>query len=179
MPASDQGVHLLRYKVIPRTLIFLVHGEEVLLIRGAPTKRLWANRYNGLGGHVERGEDPLTSAKRELREEAGIENVHLHSLGVLLVDVEPDTGVCIFIFRGEVEEKIFWRSEEGTLEWVAWKDLYKIPLVEDLPQILPRVLVWQPGEPMFWAVSRYENEQLVVYFHSDESDSPDSSLFRS
>lgn len=75
MPASDQGVHLPRYKVIPRTLIFLVHGEEILLIRGAPTKRLWANRYNGLGGHVEHGEDPLSAAKRELREEADRKSV--------------------------------------------------------------------------------------------------------
>ena len=48
-----------RYHVIPRTLIFvtsrnpLTGAGEVLLLKGAPDKRLWANRYNGLGGHVE------------------------------------------------------------------------------------------------------------------------------
>ena len=43
-----------------------VTGEpEVLLLRGAADKRLWANRYNGLGGHVEAGEDVLSAAKRE------------------------------------------------------------------------------------------------------------------
>lgn len=179
MPVSDQGVNLPRYRVIPRTLIFLVHNSEVLLIRGAPAKRLWANRYNGLGGHIERGEDPLSAAKRELKEEAGIENVELHGVGVILVDVEPDIGVCIFIFRGEAEEKWTWHSEEGALEWVPWEDLPHLPLVEDLPQILPRVWEWRPGDPVFWAVSRYENGYLVVHFHSERDGSGGSPLFLS
>ena len=52
-----------RYQAIPRVLIFLrsrnpqTGEEEVLLLKGAPTKRLWANHYNGLGGHVEAEED--------------------------------------------------------------------------------------------------------------------------
>ena len=66
MPSSDQGVTHDRYTLIPRTLIFLTRGERVLLLKGAPHKRLWANRYNGVGGHIERGEDVLTSARREL-----------------------------------------------------------------------------------------------------------------
>ncbi len=176
MPASDQGVNVPRYRVIPRTLIFLVHGDEVLLIKGASNKRLWANRYNGLGGHVERGEDPLTAAKRELKEEAAIENVELHGVGVILVDVEPEIGVCIFIFRGEAEEKRTWRSEEGAVEWLPWGDLPGLPLVEDLHQILPRVRNWKRGDPVFWAVSRYENDRLVVHFHTEGDESKGSSF---
>ena len=72
MPASDQGIRRDRYMLIPRTLIFLRRGESVLLIRGAPNKPLWANKYNGVGGHIERGEDALSAARRELREETGL-----------------------------------------------------------------------------------------------------------
>ena len=52
MPQSDQGITKDRYIVIPRTAIFLWRGDLVLLLKGAPTKRLWANKYNGLGGYL-------------------------------------------------------------------------------------------------------------------------------
>jgi len=71
MPVSEQGVTNDRYMVIPRTAIFPRRGDAYLLIKGAPNKRLWANKYNGLGGHVERGEDILSAAGRELLEETG------------------------------------------------------------------------------------------------------------
>lgn len=64
MPSSDQGINRERYMLIPRMLIFLRRGESVLLLKGAPTKRLWAGKYNGVGGHVERGEDILSAARK-------------------------------------------------------------------------------------------------------------------
>ena len=38
MPASDQGNLTERYHLVPRTLIFLTRGRQVLLIKGAPHK---------------------------------------------------------------------------------------------------------------------------------------------
>ena len=39
--------------LIPRVLIFLTRGESILLLKGATTKRLWADKYNGIGGHAD------------------------------------------------------------------------------------------------------------------------------
>ena len=85
MPQSDQGVTSDRYMIIPRVAIFLRRGDSYLLLKGAPTKRLWANQYNGLGGHVERGEDVLSAAKRELKEETEL-TAELWLCGTLIVE---------------------------------------------------------------------------------------------
>ena len=165
MPKSDQGVQADRYQVIPRTLIFVTHENRVLLIKGAPTKRLWANRYNGLGGHIERGEDVLSAAYRELAEEAGIVVNRLYLAGTLLVDASENVGICIFILRGDYAGGVVIASEEGEPEWVRMDRLDEYPLVEDLTQILPRVLSVSPNDLPFSARSFYdEGDKLRVLF---------------
>lgn len=166
MPVSDQGVFRDRYMVIPRTLIFLTRNEKVLLLKGAPTKRLWANLYNGVGGHIERGEDVLTAAYRELQEETGLVPDSLRLCGTVSVDTGENVGIGIYIFRGECLAGSPKASPEGVLEWIPFAKVSDLPLVEDLPQLLPRVLAMQPGDAPFSACSFYdEEEKLQVVFH--------------
>jgi 8-oxo-dGTP diphosphatase len=168
MPSSEQGVTRDRYTLIPRTLIFLMRGERVLLLKGAPHKRLWANRYNGVGGHIERGEDVLTSARRELAEETGLQAPELWLCGVITVDTGLDIGIGIYVLKGECTSGEAHPSSEGDLEWVAFADVFNKPLVEDLYQLLPRVLQMQPGDLPFAAHYVYDKEgKMVVRFSTD------------
>lgn len=165
MPVSNQGLDKNRYTLIPRVLVFLTRDERVLLLKGAPHKRLWANRYNGVGGHVERGEDPLSAARRELTEETGLEVADLWLCGILTVDTGENTGVGVFIWRGECPAGDPVPSPEGTPEWVPFQELDRLPLVEDLFLLLPRLLTMRPGDPPFFARSSYDSEgRLTVHF---------------
>jgi 8-oxo-dGTP diphosphatase len=163
VPKSDQGVTKDRYMLIPRAAIFVRRGDEYLLMKGAPTKRLWAGKYNGLGGHVERGEDALSSAKRELLEEAGL-TVDLWLCGTVIVDA-GETGVCLFVFCGENARGEIKAGEEGSVEWVGLEAVRHLPVVEDLPILLERIHAMKRGDAPFSARSFYdENDRLIVEF---------------
>lgn len=165
MPVSDQGVTPERYQLIPRTLIFLTRGESVLLLKGASHKRLWANRYNGVGGHIERGEDVLSAAQRELLEETGLIPDELWLAGTVTVDTGQNIGIGLYVMKGVSKIGDPRPSEEGELEWVAFDEIGDKDLVEDLPVLLPRVIQAKISDPPFAARYFYdEGDKLVVEF---------------
>jgi 8-oxo-dGTP diphosphatase len=169
MPKSDQGIDVSlkhqRYTVIPRTLVFITRGERVLLLRGSAHKRIWANKYNGIGGHVERDEDIYAAARREIREETGLAVENLRLAGLINIDGDQPAGIMLFVFTAESRSGEPVPSEEGTLEWIARDQLEQIDLVEDLPIILPRAIDPPLNAPPFFAHYHYdEQEQLIITF---------------
>jgi 8-oxo-dGTP diphosphatase len=165
MPKSDQGIDSKRYMLIPRTLIFIFRDDEVLLIKGSAQKRIWANQYNGIGGHIERGEDVNTSARRELKEETGLIVPDLHLVGTILVNASDMTGVGIFIMSGNYIDGKVRSSEEGIMEWVKLSELDQLPLVEDVKIILKWITSMKTNSLPFSARSYYDADdrlQLLI-----------------
>lgn len=167
MGKADQKILASRYQVVPRTLCFITCGDDVLLLRGAPDKRIWPNQYNGIGGHVEPGEDVHSAARREIQEETGLEVHDLRLRGVINipVDIDQGTGILVLVFAALATTRETQASEEGTLEWVARDRLTELDLVEDLPILLPRVLGMETDDPPFFAHYSYdERDRLAITF---------------
>jgi 8-oxo-dGTP diphosphatase len=170
MSKQDQGLEVSlkrnRYSVIPRTLVFITRGDKVLLLHGAPTKRIWANKYNGIGGHIERDEDVFTSARREVKEETGLDVERLRLFGVINIDTDhASSGIMLFVFTAEARSGEPIPSDEGRLEWIDRNALDQIDLVEDLAVIIPRALDLPIDAPPFFAHYSYdEHDKLVIKF---------------
>ncbi len=167
MGAQEQGANAVenRWLTIPRTLCFVLNDDHLLLMKRAPHKRVFPNRYNGVGGHIERDEDPLTSARREIKEETGLEVRDVRLRAIYNIDAGEATGIVLFVFTAVSDTRDVTANLEGTLHWIPLADVYALDLVEDLPLLLPRILPMQPDDPPLFAhVSYDEDDRIQMHF---------------
>lgn len=172
MGANEQGANATagRWLTIPRTLCFVLHGDSVLLMKRAAHRRVFPNQYNGVGGHIEHDEDPLSGARREIKEETGL-NVHdLQLKAVYNIDAGQSTGIVLFVFTALSDSREFVSdNREGTLHWIPQSQVMQLDLVEDLPLILPRIFAMQPNEaPLFVHVSYNAADNIQMRFAEAE-----------
>ncbi len=168
MGANEQGANATagRWLTIPRTLCFVMNGDDVLLMKRAPHRRIFPNRYNGVGGHIERDEDPLTSAKREILEETGLHVQDVRLRAVYNIDTGEANGIVLFVFTALSDSReVVGDDNEGTLHWIPLNKLAELDLVEDLPVIIPHVAMMKADDaPLFIHVSYDAEDQLQMRF---------------
>ncbi len=149
--------------LIPRTLIFVRRGDEFLLIKASPDKPIWGGKFNGVGGHLERGEDVLNGARRELLEETGL-RADLWLCGILIVDA-GEIGISLYVLLGENPSGTLNPSREGMAEWKRVDQLARLEVVEDLPALLEKIRFMKPGDKPFLGRSFYDQQnKLQVLF---------------
>ncbi len=171
MGANEQGANATdgRWLTVPRTLCFILNGDDILLMKRAAHKRIFPNRYNGVGGHIERDEDPYNGAQREILEETGLAVQNLRLCAVYNIDAGQPTGIMLFVFVGQSASREFTSdTDEGTLHWIPLTELERLDLVEDLLLILPRILNrLENAAPLFVHVSYDDADQMQMRFAQD------------
>lgn len=135
------------------TVSFVRSGADVLLLRHPRDSDRFAGLWNGVGGHVEAGECIRAAARRELREETGLDLADLSLCAVI-----HETGLLghahvVFVFVGETDERNLHASEGIELAWHPMARLGALPLVHDVAELLPRALA--ATEP-FFVTERYD-----------------------
>ena len=159
-----------RWITIPRTLCFVQYDQNILLIKRGPHRRVFPNQFNGIGGHVERDEDPYSGAQREILEETGLEVTDLRLRGIHNIDAGRNSGIMLFVFTANAVSKAFTdEGAEGKLHWVPISEVLQLDLVEDIPFILPRILKMDALSPPYFAHVSYDtNDSIVMRIVSTE-----------
>ncbi len=107
------------------TLMFVLRGEEILLIR--KKRGLGEGKINGPGGKLDPGETPLACAVRETREEVGITAVQPRAMGQ--IDFQFVHGLTIrgYIYRADD----FQGTPTETAEAIPlWRPVRALPFEE-------------------------------------------------
>lgn len=165
MSVEGQRLDPHRYALIPRTLSFLLNGDDMLLLKTAAGRGAWAGKLNGVGGHIERGEDPRSAAVREIEEETGLPVEDLQLCGIVTIDIEPELGISLFVFAGTAPRREVRAGPEGQAAWFPLYRLGELELVEDLPVLIPGVLEAHQTGQVFFATYLYEPDgKLRVEF---------------
>jgi 8-oxo-dGTP diphosphatase len=147
------------------TVSFVCHGDDVLLLRHPSDGDRFAGQWNGIGGHVEAGEDVRAAARRELREEAGIDVPGLVLRGVVHESGLVGAAHVLFVFTGRVAHRDVSPEPGVTLGWQPLDRLDALPLVHDVALLLPRAL---DAQEVFFATESFDGGDACTSFRFDQ-----------
>ena len=127
----------LRYQIIPRTLVIIENGDDVLMIQRNRKDRFGFGKMNGVGGHIEQGEDPTESAIREVKEETGLSIQVLELIAIFFIDISINPGIGLFVYKGKADTRELICSNEGDLVWVNKNNIHsQKDLIKDIPFLM-------------------------------------------
>jgi 8-oxo-dGTP diphosphatase len=133
-----------RTQAIPVTLVFVRAGKRLLLLRASEAKTRFRGLWNGIGGHLQPGEDVREGALREVREETDLEPHALQLRAVIHETGLEGRAYLLFVFTAVLGDSAECQAPRPTREGVlAWFDEDALPwdeLVPDLRELLPRLL---------------------------------------
>lgn len=148
-------------KAIPAVLVYVRHRDEVLMVHRNAADRpgdYHAGRWNGLGGKLEPDESPLEAARREVREESGLdlpEDVFTALGSVTFPNFKAhkneDWNVWVFVARAsDTHRAAPVRGPEGDLHWVPAAELLGLNLWPGDRHFVPLVLEERPFFATIW-----------------------------
>ncbi len=153
-----------KYQVVPRTLIFIERDEEILLIHKNKRDSYGFSKLNGVGGHIEKGEEPYEAAKREIFEESGLTIEEIYLVAIIFIEIRNNPGILLFVFKAKYPGGTLKNSAEGNLVWMKRNSIKDTTnLVKDIHFLLELSDSYVEGSSPIFAKYLYnENGELRI-----------------
>ena len=130
------------------TCLLMDKNENILILKRSDKVRTYRGYWSGISGYVEKGEEPLDTAFKEIREETGLNDNNVE----LVKTAEPieftdfyeeekyEWKVYPFLFRIRKESKIQIDWEHISYRWIKPSDIDKFQSVPRLREVVFKLL---------------------------------------
>ncbi|HNW35140.1 MAG TPA: 8-oxo-dGTP diphosphatase [Candidatus Ozemobacteraceae bacterium] len=136
------------------------NGQTLMIHRNKRPGDMHFGKWNGLGGKFDKGETPEDCARREIREESGLDARELHLKGVITFpDFAKGEDWYVFLYIVSAEGEPIRECPEGELVWVDNAKLLSLNLWEGDSIFIP----WLDRPDFFSARFTYEQGRLVSH----------------
>lgn len=133
----------IRFRMPVAVHLFLIRGEEILLLRRFNTG-YEDGKYSVIAGHLDGGETVLAAMTREAREEAGGDLVDSEIAGVMHRRADDEKRIDFFVACNH------WSGEIRNLEPEKCDELRWVPIGALSPNTIPYIAnaidAWRAGE---------------------------------
>lgn len=106
---------------------FLIHQNNMLMMKKEKSKIFHFEFWGGIGGHMESTElnSPMEASYREIEEETGFKKEEIKNFRLKYILLEKNSGEIRqqYVYFGETEHINFTPSEEGELFWIPKNEL--------------------------------------------------------
>jgi len=148
-------------------IVFDANKKNLLLIKYADTKGHLAGRCNVPWWHIEKGEDVLWNARKEIKEEADIDVEDLRLAWVVHVSDFFWRNVMMFVTESISKEMKTHRSHEWETIWAPIEEVKKYKIFAD---VLPIVeILKKDPKNCFSAHSLFDGKWELLSFTLHEN----------
>ena len=141
------------------TLCYLEQGDQYLMLHRVKKENdLNHDKWIGVGGKFLEGETPEECVLRETMEETGLTLTDYRYRGIITFLSDRWEGEYMHLFTASKWEGEQGDCNEGDLQWIAKKELRKLPMWEGDHIFLDLL---ESDAPFFSLKLRYEGETLA------------------
>ena len=131
----------------------------LMLFRNKKKNDINANKWIGVGGHLEVGETDIDALYREVKEETGLDVISYNKRGLIHFHYDDVYELMHLFVIKEVKGELI-ECDEGTLKYIPKNEILNLPLWEGDKIFLKYLLT---DKPYFELELNYLKDQLVSY----------------
>ena len=147
--------------------IFIRKDDKYLVLRRSPLKKYAPDVIHPVGGKVDIGENPYTTAEREVEEEAGVKVKNMR-LEAVIQEIKPVKSEpynwLIFHFSADYDSGEVITTDEGELLWLTADEIRNEKLFPSVKLIIDHVLDSERGT--VFTTLEYDEEKQNILKHT-------------